>query len=634
MCGITGFFGNHQQFNPSLLKKMNQSIYHRGPDGEGYHMGSGVGLAMRRLSIIDLEGGDQPIYNEDKSICVVFNGEIYNYQSIRKTLISQGHRFRTHSDTEVIVHLYEQVGIDFVNQLQGMFAIALWDSNINKGYVFRDRLGIKPLYWSQAGNSLLFGSELKTILCTGIIEPRLNYQALDAFFAYTYIPNPLTIYSDIHKLRPGHYIEYSQGDINTHQYWDFSFTDEVPQKTDTSHLDTTERLITDCVESHMVSDVPVGAFLSGGVDSSLIVALMAEHTTEPIETFTMAFDGLSVPLLDERPYARKLEGLYDINFNEYTVKPEVEDIIAKLTDIFDEPFADDSVIPSYYVSRHTSQKVKVAMSGLGGDELYAGYYRYIGFQLSEIYSKIVPRFIHKNIIDRLIRLLPELKSGGDKIDHIKRFSKYAAKGPALRYVGYVSSLDHDERSELLYNAGTTEKIDFNKTDALITDHFETAGSEDILSKVLYTDMKTYLPEDILALSDRMSMHFSLELRVPFIDHRLVEESTHIPSRLKLHKNCAKIILKDIARKFIPGEIIDHKKQGFEAPMGAWLKNELKAYSEKMLLTDNEKFNQLFRNRGIKTLLEQHQSGQKKNNKILYSLITFKSWLDKNPDIKL
>jgi len=634
MCGITGFFGNNQQFNKALLEKMNHSIYHRGPDGEGYHFEKGVGLAMRRLSIIDLEGGNQPIYSEDKSICVVFNGEIYNYQYIREALISRGHHFRTHSDTEVIVHLYEEDGADFITQLQGMFAIALWDSNNNKGYIFRDRLGIKPLYWSQVGDSLLFGSELKTILTTEVVEPQLNYQALDAFFAYTYIPNPLTIYKNIHKLSPGYYIEYSSESISINQYWDFKFSDNFVPKDYNEHLDATEKLIEKCIESHMVSDVPVGAFLSGGIDSSLIVALMTKHTSEPIETFTIAFGGLSVPLLDERPYARKLESRYDINFNDHTVKPEIADIISKLTDIFDEPFADDSVIPSYYVSKYTSQKVKVAMSGLGGDELYAGYYRYVGFLLSNIYSKIVPSFIHKNIIDKLILLLPELKSGGDKIDHIKRFSKYAAKDPALRYVGYISSMDANERNKLLYSVKTAEKINFDETDRLITDHFNAAGSEDILSKLLYTDMKTYLPEDILALSDRMSMHFSLELRVPFIDHRLVEASTKIPSKLKLNKNRTKIILKDVARKFIPGEIIDHKKQGFEAPMGSWLKNELKSYSERILITDNIKFNKIFNTNGIKKLLDQHQTGQKKNNKMIFSLIIFKSWLDKNPDIKI
>lgn len=634
MCGITGFFGNHQQFNKVLLEKMNQSIYHRGPDGEGYHFEQGVGLAMRRLSIIDLEGGNQPIYNEDNSICVVFNGEIYNYQALRETLIAQGHQFSSHSDTEVIVHLYEEVGIKFVDQLQGMFAIALWDSNIKKGYVFRDRLGIKPLYWSQAGDSLLFGSELKTILSAEIVDTRINYQAVDAFFAYTYIPNPLTIYQDIHKLRPGHYIEYSSESININQYWDFGFSDKFEQNNYKADLDKTEQLIDACVKSHMVSDVPVGAFLSGGVDSSLIVALMSKHTDEAIESFTMAFDGLSVPLLDERPYARMLEHRYKINFNDYTVQPDVEDILSKLPNIFDEPFADDSVIPSYYISKHTSKKVKVAMSGLGGDELYAGYYRYVGFQLSNLYSKLVPTFIHKNIIDKLIQLLPELKSGGDKIDHIKRFSKYASKEPALRYVGYISSMDASERCELLYSSAMAEKINFEETNRLITEHFYNAGSDDILSKVLYTDMKTYLPEDILALSDRMSMFHSLELRVPFIDHRLVEASTEIPSKFKLHKNNTKKILKDIARKFIPDEIINHKKQGFEAPMGSWLKNELKAYSEKVLITDDEKFNQLFQQKGIRKLMDQHQSGQKKNNKIIFSLIIFKNWLDNNPNIKL
>lgn len=628
MCGICGYFGERAAITSDTLERMNHALVRRGPDEGGVFRESGVGLAMRRLSIIDLAGGRQPIQNEDGTVWTVFNGEIYNYRDLRTMLSQHGHQFRTHTDTEVIVHLYEEYGDDLVHHLRGMFAFALWDAPRKRGLLVRDRLGIKPLFYAQSGDTLLFGSEIKAILATNLVERDLDYQALDAFFTFTYIPAPLTIYRDIRKLEPGHLLIYESGRIQEHRYWDLDFADTDRKADDQEWLERFDQAIEDAVRSHMVSDVPVGAFLSGGIDSSLVVALMSRHLDEPVQTFTMGFGGASNPLLDERPLAKRVAARYGCRFREYAVQPDFREIVGEIVDAFDEPFADDSVIPSYYVSQFTRQQVKVALSGLGGDELFAGYERYSGVWLSQYYSRLMPESLHRRLVQPLIQCLPEPAHGGDRINHAKRFAAAVLQSPAERYLSFVSTLTAPERRRL-FAAPVAQQIDFDKTDRIITDLYEHYDESDDLGRALYVDIKTYLPEDILALSDRLSMWHSLEVRVPFVDHPLVELSARLPSRYKLDWRRKKILLKQIAARRLPPEVFKHRKQGFESPMAAWLRTDLAAYARDILGTDRLGQTGLFDGGYVSAKLEEHLAGHQKNNKLLFSLIMFQKWHERH-----
>jgi len=624
MCGICGFFGEDTAISADTLERMNSTLVRRGPDESGTFLEIGVGMAMRRLSIIDLHGGRQPIHNEDATVWVVFNGEIYNYRELRVTLLDRGHRFYTNSDTEIIVHLYEEYGDKFVDHLYGMFAFSLWDAPRRRGLIARDRLGIKPLFYSQVGSTLLFGSEIKAVLASGIVDRKMDHQALDAFITYTYIPAPLTIYHDVHKLEPGHLLIWESGKVENRQYWDLVVAKPDCNIDEEEWVERFDRAIEDAVNSHMVSDVPVGAFLSGGIDSSLVVALMSRHVNDPVQTFTMGFGGAANSLIDERPLAKQVAERYGCNFHQHTVQPDFRHIVGEIIDSFDEPFADDSVIPSYYVSQFTRRSVKVAMSGLGGDELFAGYARYSGMLLSQYYSVIMPRLLHRKLIQPLVQRLPEPAHGGDCVDHAKRFSAAVLLSPAERYLGFVSTLNSWERHRL-YTQETAGKIDFGATDRIVTELFESCGASDDVTRALYVDIKTYLPEDILALSDRLSMWHSLEVRVPLVDHRLVELSARLPTRYKLDWRRKKILLKQIAARRLPSEVVEHRKQGFESPMAAWLRTDLADYARDILGKARLGKSDLFQADYVSVKLEEHLAGRNKNNKLLFSLIMFQEW---------
>lgn len=627
MCGICGFFGDHTGISSKVLDRMNQTLIRRGPDEGGLFIEPGVGLAMRRLSIIDLAGGRQPIKNEDGSVWTVFNGEIYNYRELRTDLVKRGHQFQTHTDTEVIVHLYEEYGDDLVHHLRGMFVFSLWDTRRKRGLLVRDRLGIKPLFYAKIDNTLLFGSELKALLASDLIRREIDYQALDAFFAYTYIPAPLTIYRNVFKLEPGHLLTYEAGNIEKRCYWDIDFSNNDSQAENRDWLELFQQSIEEAVNSHLVSDVPLGAFLSGGIDSSLVVALMSQHLHEPVQTFTMGFGGARKALLDERPLAKKVAERYGCQFYEYEVQPDFRKIVGELVNAFDEPFSDDSIIPSYYVSQFARKQVKVALSGLGGDELFAGYERYSGVWLSQYYSSLIPKEMHRRLIQPLVQKLPEPANGGDRVNHAKRFARAVLQSPAERYLGFISTITAPERRQL-FAAPVANHIDFGATDRIVTELFEGCKAPDDLGKALYVDMKTYLPEDILALSDRLSMWHSLEVRVPLVDHPLVELSARLPSRYKLNWYRKKILLKEVASHHLPSEIINHRKQGFESPMAAWLRSELSEYARDILGPDRLGQTRLFDRAYVTSKLEEHLKGQHKNNKLLFSLIVFQEWYER------
>ena len=625
MCGICGFVSN-VGWSPATLQAMNAVIVRRGPDGEGSLFSGGVGMAMRRLAIIDVAGGAQPVYNEDRSVAVVFNGEIYNFRALRDALLARGHEFRTNSDTEVIVHLYEEHGAELVRELDGMFAFALWDAREETLLLARDRLGIKPLFVARLPGGVLFGSEMKSLLATGLVPTDLDWQAMDQFLAYTFVLAPRTIYGAIRKVPPGTTVTIAtNGDMTERVYWEVPDIEVVP-RTRGEYIARLESALQRAVQSHLVSDVPVGAFLSGGIDSGLMVAMMASVSERPVETFTVGFADSGSSFIDERVYARLIAQRYRLNHHEINVEPHVTDIIEDIVAAFDEPFADDSVIPSYYVSQEAARFVKVALTGLGGDELFGGYRRHLGARVGEAYGH-VPRWLRESIVNRLVRRLPEPKNSSDVIDHLKRFSRASSLRPSGRYQDSMTTLRPAERSRL-YKREVAAHIDAEATTAALTATFDGFRHGTSLDRALKTDLRWYLPDDILTLTDRLSMWHSLELRVPYLDHRLVEEAMTVPSNAKIHGLDQKHILKQVASRWLPGPVINHRKQGFEAPMGRWLRGPLRALLHDTLTECAVAHTGIFEWSQIERLRNEHLAGTHKHSKLLFSLLMFQLWSDK------
>ena len=623
MCGICGFLGTDPTLTLDVLHRMNTRIIRRGPDGEGHFFDSPVGLAMRRLAIIDIGGGQQPIFNEDRSACVVFNGEIYNYRQIRRNLQAKGHRFNTDSDTEVIVHLYDEYGADSPRYLEGMFAFAVWDLHRETLLLARDRLGIKPLYFARLSKGFLFGSEMKSLLETGLISCQIDLQAIDEYLTYTNIPCPRTIYQAVEQLEPGTTLTvHADGTTTNSRYWSLPDVCEEPQS-EANWIRDCEASLRAAVEGHLVSDVPVGAFLSGGVDSGLLVALMADIMGRPVETFTVGFQNAGSAFIDERKYARALADRYRLNHHEIDITPNFEEIIWDIVDAFDQPFADDSVIPSYYVSKAASQHVKVAMTGLGGDELFGGYRRHLGLQLGERYARI-PSMLRRGIIEPLIRRLPDSRNSSDTIDHLKRFIRSAGQPAALRYQDSMATLPWEQRRRL-FTPDIIGAIDAQMTADIITTPFGSHTKGSVLEQALRTDLRTYLVDDILTLTDKLSMWHSLELRVPFLDHRFVELAGRIPSGLKIRGSTQKYLLKKIAERWLPHDMIYHKKQGFEAPMGRWLRGPLLPFFDSVVNKSTLGRLGLFNETEILRLRDEHVGGRQKNSKILFSILMFCLW---------
>jgi asparagine synthase (glutamine-hydrolysing) len=622
MCGICGFVST-AGWSTATLQGMNDVIFRRGPDGEGVLHAGPVGLAMRRLAIIDVDGGWQPVYNEDRSVAVVFNGEIYNFKALREGLRARGHQFRTNSDTEVIVHLYEEKGADLVNDLEGMFAFALWDARQEKLLLARDRLGIKPLYVAQLPGGVLFGSEIKSLLSTGLVPLDIDWQAMDEFFTYTFIPAPRSIYRAIAKVPPATTLTIdAQGKLESRTYW--QVPDQAPvQRSHDEWIARVESGLRRAVESHLVSDVPVGAFLSGGIDSGVMVAMMASASERPVETFTVGFADSGSSFIDERVYARMIAQRYRLNHHEINVEPHVATIIEDVVAAFDEPFADDSVIPSYYVSQAAAGFVKVALTGLGGDEIFGGYKRHLGVRVGDAYAR-VPAWLRDGVVDRVIRRIPEPRTSSDLIDHMKRFSRASSTSAASRYQDSMSSLPAHERARL-YARDTAARVDTARTAAILTGTFAGFRHGTSVDRALKTDLRWYLPDDILTLTDRLSMWHSLELRVPFLDHHLVEDVMSMPAGLKIRGTKQKYVLRKVAEKWLPAPVINHRKQGFEAPMGRWLRGPLKELLNDTLSSAAIGREGIFNFAEVERLKSEHLAGTRKHSKLLFSLLMFQLW---------
>ena len=627
MCGIAGIYFRDGAPPDARreIERATTTISHRGPDDCGYHVDGNAVLGHRRLSIIDLDGGHQPIYNEDQSVCVIFNGEIYNFQDVRAQLLAERHVFRTNSDTETIVHAYEQWGDGCVEKLHGMFAFAIRDMRRDRLLLARDRFGKKPLFYAQYGGKLVFASEMKAILADPGFDRCLDEEALASYFTLSYIPAPLTIFRGIRKLLPGRVLTVERGRVAETRYWRVSFRPNRRRR-EASFIDEFRHRMADAVQKRLMSEVPLGAFLSGGIDSSTVVAFMARASAAPVSTFTIGFSGDTGAFDDERKYARMIASRYRTNHCEVEVSPHVTDVIEPIVRSFDEPFADRSMVPSYFVCKLAREQVTVALSGLGGDEAFCGYHRYLGFQLSRYFTRL-PRSVRDGAIVPLVNALAEQRGGGSRVNRLKRFVRSGADDDARRYLGFVTKIGPMYRDRLFSSAAGIRADTVAAVEHRFLRHYDDADAEDGLDRAFACDVETFLPDDILALTDRLSMCHSLEVRVPFLDHELFAFCATIPPEMKLKWFRKKYLLKKALRGVVPAPILMHKKQGFVGPMSQWLRSDLKDYARDMLSPSGLSRHGLFDGRTVARILADHFEGRETNDTLIWSLLVFQIWFD-------
>ncbi|WP_017444353.1 asparagine synthase (glutamine-hydrolyzing) [Gayadomonas joobiniege] len=625
MCGIAGFTRYQYAGDENTLMTMGQAIAHRGPDAQGTFLEERIGLCHQRLSILDLsDAGRQPMHTSDGRYSLVFNGEIYNFLDLRETLESSGYRFHSHTDSEVILAAYQAYGHDCVKQLNGMFAFAVWDKQQQELFIARDRLGKKPLYYYFDGSDLFFASELKALMAAGCIPKQIRTDAVYDFFAYQYIPDPKTIFAEVYKLEPGHYLSFKQGEIKCHSYWHLDFSKKNKKNAEQQEADLLA-LIKDCTKSRMLADVPLGAFLSGGVDSSGIVALMAEQSPTPVTTCSIGFD---VQAFNETEFAKAVAEAKKTDHHEFFVNQQVADSLADIVGYFDEPFADPSLVPTYYVSQLARQKVTVALSGDGGDEIFAGYEKYaIDAKENQIRNQL-PKWFNQHIAGKLAKLVaatPVLKqttTGRKAVTLLKTL----ASDPATGFY-HSNAFITDEVWQTLVKPDRADELAGYHPSQITTDKYHQANADDHLSKILYTDIKTFLPGGILTKVDRMSMANSLEVRAPLLDYQVVEYAVSLPSHQKLKDGDKKHILKNILKPLLPSEILTRKKMGFSVPLAQWLREDLKNLAEDKILKNNPALTSYFRQQGLALLWRQHQAGTHDHSSVLWSLLMFQMWWD-------
>lgn len=622
MCGICGVlnFGMNESVNKETLKRMCAVMSHRGPDDEGFFVEENAGLGMRRLSIIDLSTGHQPISNEDGTVWIVFNGEIYNHLTLREELQDKGHKFSTNTDTEAIVHAYEEYGEDCVSRLRGMFAFAIWDRSKKKLFIGRDRLGIKPLYYYVDDKRFIFGSELKVILQYPEVPKDLDFEALDNFLTFEYIPAPLTIFKGVKKLPQAHTLSIEKGQISINEYWKLHFK-EI-RRTEEEVCDELYSILKEAVKMRLMSDVPLGAFLSGGIDSSTVVGLMSEVMDRPVKTFSIGFDD---PSYNELHYARVVAKHFGTDHTELVIKPDIVDWVDRLIKYLDEPFGDFSIFPTFLVSELARRHVTVTLSGDGGDELFAGYEYYIADKIENHYRKL-PSIFREKLIPSIIASIPPSPQKKGLINKIKRFVEGTLHPQRLRHFRWAKFFSEGEKL-LLYSEGVKRELDGVDTYLPFTKHFISSNGADYLGQELYADIKTYLCDDILVKVDRMSMANSLEARVPFLDHKFVEFVATVPSSMKLNGFRSKYILKKAMERLLPREILYRDKQGFSIPIKNWLMNELRPLMENALSPEKIKREGLFNHKYVDSLKAEHLNGVENHSHRLWALMVFEIWRD-------
>jgi len=618
MCGIAGIINTEPNsvVEAATIHRMCQTIIHRGPDDEGIYAKGGVGLGMRRLSIIDLSGGHQPVHNEDQSVWIVFNGEIYNFLELRPELEARGHHFYTNTDTEVIVHLYEDFGADCVQKLRGMFAIALYDERRRRLLLARDRLGKKPLHYAIHNGRLLFASEIKSILAVAPELAEVNPQALLGYFSFGYIPDPGTAFARIHKLPPGHLLELTNGKSAVRQYWDLPTYGTHEPASEEECLEELERRLAEAVRIRLIADVPLGALLSGGTDSSTVVALMARASSKPVKTFSIGFRSKD---FNEADYARLVAKRFGTEHHELIVEPDLAQTLETLTRSLEEPFADSSMLPTYYVSRLARQHVTVALSGDGGDELFGGYERY-QINLQRRKFDAIPRWAgrcYRSLIDPVV---PHAMYG-------RRLAYNLSLPWPDRYIDGLSLLPMLGRERSFFARDFLQSVaSYEDPIDLYRRYSARAPAHDSLSQLMYLDTKTYLPGDILTKVDRMSMATSLEVRVPILDHVFAEWVTGLPAGWKLRDGQPKYILRKLAERIgVPPEVLHRPKQGFALPLVHWMRGELKDELPRLLLEPRSLQRGYFEPRAVRRLLQEHFRGRRDHAQQIWLLLVLELW---------
>jgi asparagine synthase (glutamine-hydrolysing) len=633
MCGIVGMVGEPGPVDRKLLGHMCDALVHRGPDDEGYYINepaaatrtgepckqSFVGLGMRRLSIIDLTTGKQPIHNEDETVWVILNGEIYNYPELRAHLVEKGHRFYTRSDTEAIVHAYEEWGCDTPKHLRGMFAFALWDDREQQLLLARDRVGKKPLLYAISGRKLIFASEFQAILRHPDIPREVNEEALGDYLSFMCVPAPATAFRNIHKLEPAHLLVWKDGEVKIERYWSLDFENKIEIGEEEAKHRSIE-LLREAVRVRLMADVPLGAFLSGGIDSSAVVALMSELSREKVKTFSIGFDEKD---FSEIEHARRIASRFGTDHHEFIVRPDALEVLPTLVRHYGEPFADSSAIPTYYVSKMTRQHVTVALNGDGGDECFGGYMRYSAMRIAEQYQRL-PHMLRERVLEPAIAAIPEGASLRTQLGAVRRLGSVIGRPGAERYLRWTSAISEEQKNELC-TPGFVRNSPNGSSLRQVTPWFEGNGEIDVVDRAMRADIANYLPNDLLIKVDIASMAVSLEARSPFLDHHLMEFSASLPRRYKLRGLTTKLLLKRALRGLVPRENLRRRKMGFGVPIGRWLRSELKDLVSDALLSERARRRGYFRHGAVTRLLDDHLEGRRDYGHQLWTLLMLELW---------
>ncbi len=623
MCAICGIINEDKSVDENLLRKMTDIMDYRGPDESGFFVKGNVGLGHRRLKIIDLYTGQQPLANEDNTIFLVCNGEIYNFKELRSELERKGHRFKSQSDNEVILHLYEQEGVECLKRLRGMFALAIWDVKEKRIFLARDRIGKKPLVYCETSEGFLFASEIKSLLLHPEVKKDIDPYALDLFLTYQAVPAPYTIFKNIRKLPPAHYLLWEKGKTTIKRYWDVDFTKKIRLKSEYEYAELLWEKLTEATRIRMVSDVSLGAFLSGGIDSSVLVGVMSGMSRFPVKTFSVGFDEES---FSELEYARIVSRRFGTEHHEFKVKPDVIDILPKLVWHYNEPFGDSSMVSTYYVARETKKYVTVALNGDGGDENLAGYTRYWQMLLLDRLKNVmelVPSPVRRGLISGLLEGYE--KYPFNNFFRVWKWMQESEKyGDDYAYARRLISFS-PEHKDLIYSDNFKSEIAGKDSMLLMKKLWEDAGPINLLEKMLYSDLHFYLAEVLTVKMDIAAMSNSLEGRSPFLDQEFVETVASFPPEMKFKKLTSKYILKKKLKGFLPDEILNREKMGFGIPVGEWFKKDLKEYLRSNLLSDTFAKRGFFKQDTVRKMVEEHISGKAVHTHRLWNLLVFELW---------
>ena len=624
MCGIFGFYSNKLSVDDqiSILKNMGERLIHRGPDDEGYFFYNRMAMGMRRLRIIDLETGKQPIYSYNKSNVIVFNGEIYNFRELRKDLNEKGYKFRTKSDTEVVVNLYQEKGVESLQDFNGMFAFGIYDKTKDELFIARDRFGIKPLYYYYQNETLIFASEIKALLCYPDVSREISVEALDLYLTFEHVPAPYSIYKNISKLEQGHYLLLKNGKLTKQRYYEVSYGNKHTSRDTTEYIENLDILINRAVKRRTISDVPLGAFLSGGIDSALITYYLVKNSSKKVKTFSVAFEDKS---FDESFYSRQVADYLCTDHHEHIFT--TDDLIKSLPaiiDNMDEPFADASLLPTALLSRFAHETVTVALSGDGGDEIFAGYPTYYARKLAQY----IPKWVYP-LIRIGAKILPVNDDNISFDFRVKKFIEGLGIQPDLRHQIWLGSFTPKQKLEIL-NIDTLNQLE-DKTfvSNFLLSHMRSCDTENNWERSLWIDMRFYLQDNMLVKVDRASMMHSLEVRVPYLDHQLVEYAIRIPAKYKYNCSISKYILKKLASAYLPKNIVKRSKKGFGIPIAKWIKHDLKSHFQETLSKDKINTQGFLNGCNVQSLLYEHLLNKKDNRKLLWTLYIFSLWLENN-----